>query len=164
MGLRATTTSPLTNPVSVAAPVYAGHDLTLQSSATIAATIPASLTLPARPNRVVVGNGVWLKNPSKNNGNKIGDEGDPLDRVYVGGTPNTGGCKLKNASVFHSCSWDGSDWIWATNHTSVPITKPELTCCSADAVNPTNTTPVNWGRATDGTSHTAAPSYMAVGI
>src|SRR5580765_1165720 len=37
--------------VNVAAPVYAGHDLILANTATISETIPASLTLPARPNR-----------------------------------------------------------------------------------------------------------------
>ena len=58
--------------VNVAAPVYAGHDLILANTATIAETIPASLTLPARPNRIAVGHDLSLENPQNQVGHVNG--------------------------------------------------------------------------------------------
>ena len=72
--------------VNVAAPVYAGHDLILANTATIAETIPASLTLPARPNRIVVGHDLTLMNPQNQVGHVNGSAypANDLAEIHVG--------------------------------------------------------------------------------
>ena len=70
--------------VNVAAPVYAGHDLILANTATIAETIPASLTLPARPNRIAVGHDLSLVNPQNQVGHVDGSRpGERLAEIHV---------------------------------------------------------------------------------
>ena len=140
--------------VNVAAPVYAGRDLILANTATIAETIPASLTLPARPNRIVVGHDLSLVNPQ----NQVGHVNGSADRrttwreIHVGHY-----CASKNNATPHPCVWGNTDKVWGVTHDNVIssglITTPTLTCCS----------PIAWAAPADGTSHPASapfPSYM----
>jgi hypothetical protein len=146
--------------VNVAAPVYAGHDIILANTATISETIPASLTLPARPNRLVAEHDLSLVNPQNQVGHVNGssDPANDLAEVHVGNQ-----CESKNNPTPHACAWGATDKIWAqTADNTIPpgfITKPTLTCCSAT----TPTTTVGWAPPADGTSHPAtapSPSYM----
>src|SRR5262245_30605974 len=141
--------------VNVAAPVYTGHDLILQNTATICEKIPASLTLPARPNRIAVGNDLTLTQPN----NQVGQVGKantqcPTPAADLGEAHVVGKCTYKNQASHQPCAWGATDNVWATVHdTVIPpgfITVPTLTCCS----------PVNWTVPADGTSHPGNPSYM----
>jgi hypothetical protein len=135
----------------VAAPVYAGHDITLLNTATISETIPASLTIPARKNKVVAEHDLALTSPQNQVGHVNGstDPVNSLAEVHVGNT-----CESKANPSPHPCVWGATDQIWAVTHDNVIppgyITKPTLTCCS----------PVSWSAPADGTSHPASPSYM----
>ena len=137
--------------VNVAAPVYAGHDLILENTATISETIPASLTLPARPNRIVAGNDLSLVNPQNQVGHVNGSAspGNDLAEIHVGRY-----CASKANPTPHPCVWGSTDKVWGVTHdNTIPpgyITVPTLTCCS----------PVGWAAPADGLSHPANPSYM----
>ena len=137
--------------VIVAAPVYTGHDLILANTSTISETIPASLTQPARPNRIAVGHDLSLVNPQNQVGhvNGTADPANDLAEVHVGHL-----CASKNNPTPHACVWGATDKIWGVIHDNVIppgfITVPTLTCCS----------PVNWTVPADGTSHPGNPSYM----
>jgi Tfp pilus assembly protein PilX len=137
--------------VIVAAPVYTGHDLTLTNTSTISETIPASLTQPARPNRIAVGHDLTLVNPQNSVGhvNGTADPANDLAEVHVGHL-----CSSKNNPTPHACVWGATDKIWGVIHDNVIppdfITVPTLTCCA----------PVAWAVPADGTSHPASPSYM----
>jgi hypothetical protein len=137
--------------VVVAAPVYTGHDLILANTATISETIPASLTKPARPNRIAVGNDLSLVNPQNQVGHVNGnaDPDNDLAEVHVGHL-----CASKSNPTPHACVWGAVDKIWGVIHDNVIppdfITVPTLTCCS----------PIAWAAPADGTSHPASPSYM----
>jgi hypothetical protein len=147
--------------VNVAAPVYTGHDLILENTATIAETIPASLTLPARPNRIAVGHDLSLVNPQNQVGHVNGsaDPANDLAEIHV-----VNKCESKNNPSPHACVWGATDKIWGVTHDNVIpsgyLTAPTLTCCSADGVDPTRRIPVDWAAPADGASHPAAPSYM----
>lgn len=137
--------------VIVAAPVYTGHDLTLANTSTISETIPASLTKPARPNRIAVGHDLTLINPQNSVGHVNGtvDPDNDLAEVHVGHL-----CSSKNNPTPHACVWGATDKIWGVIHDNVIppdfITIPTLTCCA----------PVAWSVPADGTSHPGSPSYM----
>jgi hypothetical protein len=149
--------------VNVAAPVYAGHDLILANTATIAETIPASLTLPARPNRIVVGHDLSLVNPQNQVGHVNGSASPANDllEIHLGHY-----CASKDNATPHPCVWGNTDKVWTQTHDSTItglITTPTLTCCGADPANPASTTPVAWAAPANGTSHPAPagqPSYM----
>ena len=135
--------------VNVAAPVYAGHDLILANTATIAETIPASLTRPARPNRIAVGHDLSLVNPQNQVGHVNAPPGD-LAEIHV-----VNQCQSKKDPSPHDCVWGTPDQIFgAANDNVIPpgyLTTPTLTCCS----------PVNWAAPANGLSHPASPtSYM----
>ncbi len=140
--------------VNVAAPVYAGHDLILANTATIAETIPASLTLPARPNRIVAGRDLSLVNPQNQVGhvNGTASPANDLAEIHVGHY-----CASKDNATPHPCVWGNTDKVWGVTHDNVVssglLTIPTLTCCSA----------VAWAAPADGASHPASPpspSYM----
>ena len=137
--------------VVVAAPVYTGHDLILENTATISETIPASLTKPARPNRIAVGHDLSLVNPQNKVGHVNGttSPANDLAEVHVGHY-----CASKDNPTPHPCVWGATDKIWGVIHDNVIppdfITIPTLTCCS----------PVAWAVPADGTSHPGSPSYM----
>jgi Tfp pilus assembly protein PilX len=137
--------------VVVAAPVYTGNDLILANSATISETIPASLTKPARPNRIAVGHDLSLVNPQNSVGHVNGsaDPANDLAEVHVGHF-----CASKANPTPHACVWGAVDKVWGVIHDNVIpadfITVPTLTCCS----------PVAWAAPADGTSHPGSPSYM----
>jgi hypothetical protein len=138
--------------VNVAAPVYAGRDLILENSATISETIPASLTLPARPNRIAVGHNLSLVNPQNQVGhvNGTASPANDLSQIHV-----VNQCASKADPTPHACTWGNTDKIWGVVHDNVIpagyLTKPELTCCS----------PVNWAAPANGLAHPASPtSYM----
>src|SRR5512133_205048 len=137
--------------VNVAAPVYAGHDLILANTSTIAETIPASLTLPARPNRIAVGHNLSLVNPQNQVGhvNGTADPANDLAEIHV-----VNQCASKNNPTPHACVWGPTDKIWGVIHDNVIppgyLTTPTLTCCS----------PLAWAAPADGASHPASPSYM----
>jgi hypothetical protein len=137
--------------VNVAAPVYAGHDLILENTSTIAETIPASLTLPARPNRIAVGHNLSLVNPQNQVGhvNGTADPANDLAEIHV-----VNQCASKNNPTPHACVWGPTDKIWGVIHDNVIppgyLTTPTLTCCS----------PLAWAAPADGASHPASPSYM----
>ena len=137
--------------VVVAAPVYTGHDLILANTATISETIPASLTKPARPNRIAVGHDLSLVNPQNKVGHVNGsaDPANDLAEIHVGHY-----CASKDNPTPHPCVWGATDKIWGVIHDNVIppdfITVPTLTCCA----------PVAWAVPADGTSHPASPSYM----
>ena len=148
--------------VNVAAPVYAGHDLILANTATIAETIPASLTLPARPNRIAVGHNLSLVNPQNQVGHVNGsaDPANDLAEIHV-----VNQCASKNNPTPHACVWGASDKVWGVIHDNVIppgyLTTPTLTCCSAAADG--GHSPVDWAAPADGASHPASPpspSYM----
>jgi hypothetical protein len=137
--------------VVVAAPVYTGHDLILENTATISETIPASLTKPARPNRIAVGHDLSLVNPQNQVGHVNGSSSpaNDLAEVHVGHY-----CASKDNPTPHPCVWGDTDKVWGVIHDNVIppgfITVPTLTCCS----------PVAWAVPADGTSHPGSPSYM----
>ena len=140
--------------VDVAAPVYAGHDIILANTATIAETIPASLTLPARPNRIAAGHNLTLENPQNQVGHVNGsaDPANDLAEIHVANL-----CSSKNNPTPHACVWGDTDKIWGVIHDNVIppgyLTTPTLTCCS----------PIAWAAPADGASHPAippTPSYM----
>jgi hypothetical protein len=137
--------------VNVAAPVYAGHDLILENTSTIAETIPASLTLPARPNRIAVGHNLSLVNPQNQVGhvNGTADPANDLAEIHV-----VNQCLSKNNPTPHACVWGPTDKIWGVIHDNVIppgyLTTPTLTCCS----------PLAWAPPADGASHPGSPSYM----
>ena len=140
--------------VIVAAPVYAGHDIILANTATISETIPASLTLPARPNRIAAGHNLTLENPQNQVGHVNGsaDPANDLAEIHVANL-----CSSKNNPTPHACVWGATDKIWGVIHDNVIppgyITTPTLTCCS----------PIAWAAPADGASHPAippSPSYM----
>jgi hypothetical protein len=137
--------------VVVAAPVYTGNDLILANTATISETIPASLTKPARPNRIAVGHDLSLVNPQNSVGhvNGVADPANDLAEVHVGHF-----CASKDNPTPHPCVWGAVDKVWGVIHDNVIppdfITVPTLTCCS----------PVAWAAPSDGTSHPGSPSYM----
>jgi hypothetical protein len=143
--------------VKVESPVFAGHDLTLTSTATISELIPASVTEKARVNHVAVVRNLTLLNP----GNQIGHvESSPanLKYLHVHGT-----CVTQNEKTPHTpCdNGDGTaakDPIYAdTNDNADPtglVTAPEMTCCA----------PLSYAAPVDGVSHQASgsdPSIMA---
>ncbi len=107
--------------VNVAAPVYAGHDLILANTATIAETIPASLTLPARPNRIVVGHDLSLVNPQNQVGHVNGsaDPANDLAEIHVGNQ-----CASKANATPHACAWGSTDKIWGVTHDNVIPPRP----------------------------------------
>jgi Tfp pilus assembly protein PilX len=149
--------------VSVASPVYAGHNLTLTNSATVSQDIPASATGPARKNKVAVVNNLSLTSPQ----NQVGQIGTApaggwtpaqgqLAELHVQGT-----CASQTHTSPHSPCDNGDDakkttldTIYAVaNDAVIPpgfIVLPHLTCCA----------PVTYGGPVDGTSHPASPSYM----
>jgi hypothetical protein len=137
--------------VNVAAPVYAGNNLTLANTATINEKIPASLTLPERPNKIAVGHDLSLVNPQNSVGHVNGTVSPDYDlgEVHVGHY-----CASKNNPTPHPCVWGSTDKVWGVVHDNVIppgfITTPTLTCCA----------PVAWAAPADGTSHPANPSYM----
>jgi len=137
--------------VNVAAPVYAGHDLILTNTSTIAETIPKSLTLPARPNRIAIGHNLTLVNPQNQVGHVNGsvDPDNDLAEVHVVNL-----CSSKNNPTPHACAWGATDKIWGVVHNNIIppdfLTAPTLTCCS----------PIAWAAPADGASHPASPSYM----
>jgi hypothetical protein len=143
--------------VSVAAPVYAGHDLILENTSTIAETIPASLTLPARPNRIAVGHNLSLVNPQNQVGhvNGTADPANDLAEIHV-----VNQCASKNNPTPHACVWGPTDKIWGVIHDNVIppgyLTTPTLTCCTVNGSVP----PIGWAPPADGTSHPAPTSYM----
>jgi hypothetical protein len=137
--------------VIVAAPVYAGHDLILANTATISETIPKSLTLPARPNRIAVGHNLSLVNPQNQVGhvNGTADPANDLAEIHV-----VNQCLSKNNPSPHACAWGATDKIWGVIHDNVIppgyITTPTLTCCA----------PIAWAAPADGASHPGSPSYI----
>jgi Tfp pilus assembly protein PilX len=137
--------------VTVAAPVYTGNDLILENTATISETIPASLTKPARPNRIAVGHDLSLVNPQNQVGhvNGTNSPANDLAEIHVGHY-----CASKDNPTPHPCVWGDTDKVWGVIHDNVIppgfITIPTLTCCS----------PVAWAVPADGTSHPGSPSYM----
>jgi hypothetical protein len=139
----------------VASPVYAGHDLILANSAKIAETIPASLTLPARPNRIVAGHDLSLVNPQNQVGhvNGTADPANDLAEIHVGHY-----CASQANATPHPCVWGNTDKVWGVTHDNVIspglITTPTLTCCSVSDGS------VGWAAPADGTSHPATTSYM----
>jgi hypothetical protein len=141
--------------MNVASPVYAVRDITLSNSATISETIPASLTLPARPNRVYAGRYLSLSSPQNQVGHVNTPPGD-LGEIHAGGIgdPNGYNCKSKATPSAHACAWGATDQIWGGVHDNVfPLAgfyNPSLTCCS----------PVAWAAPADGTLHPATTSYM----
>jgi hypothetical protein len=141
--------------VNVAAPVYAGHDLILQNSATIAETIPASLTLPARPNRIVAAHDLSVVNPQNQVGHVNGtvDPANDLAEIHVGHY-----CASQANATPHPCVWGNTDKVWGVIHDNVVdpglITVPTLTCCTAAG------SPIAWTAPADGASHPATTSYM----
>ena len=119
--------------VNVAAPVYAGHDLILENTATIAETIPASLTLPARPNRIVVGHDLSLVNPQNQVGHVNGSASpaNDLAEIHVGNY-----CNSQANATPHPCACGEHRQDLGRHHTTTSsrpalITTPTLTCCSA---------------------------------
>src|SRR5262245_8823075 len=102
--------------VNVAAPVYTGNDLILANTATISETIPASLTKPARPNRIAVGHDLSLVNPQNQVGHVNGnvDPDNDLAEVHVGHL-----CLSKNNPTPHACVWGATDKIWGVIHDNV---------------------------------------------
>jgi Tfp pilus assembly protein PilX len=144
--------------MNVASPVYAVRDLNLTQTATIAETIPATLTQPATPNRVYAGRYLSLSGPQNQVGHVNGsvDPANDLGEIHAGGIGDPQGynCKSKNNPSPHSCVWGATDKIWGVVHDNVfPLAgfiAPTLTCCS----------PVSWAAPADGTSHPANPSYM----
>jgi hypothetical protein len=142
--------------VVVAAPVYAGHDLILTNTSTICEKIPASLTLPARPNRVAVGHNLTLVNPQ----NQVGQLGvsscsaPPADlaEIHVANL-----CSSKNNPTPHACVWGATDKIWGAIHDNIIppnyITTPTLTCCTV----PGSVPPIGWAAPADGASHPTTP-------
>ena len=146
--------------VVVAAPVYAGHDLILSNTSTISETIPASLTLPARPNRIAAGHNLTLENPQNQVGHVNGsaDPANDLAEIHVANL-----CSSKNNPTPHACVWGATDKIWGVIHDNVIppgyITTPTLTCCTV----PGSVPPIGWAAPADGASHPATPptpSYM----
>jgi hypothetical protein len=137
--------------VVVAAPVYAGHDLILANTSTISETIPASLTRPARPNRIAVGHNLSLVNPQNQVGhvNGTADPANDLAEIHV-----VNQCLSKDNPSPHACAWGATDKIWGVIHDNIIppgyLTTPTLTCCS----------PIAWAAPADGASHPASPSYM----
>jgi hypothetical protein len=137
--------------VIVAAPVYAGHDLILANTATISETIPKSLTLPARPNRIAVGHNLSLVNPQNQVGhvNGTADPANDLAEIHV-----VNQCLSKNNPSPHACAWGATDKIWGVIHDNIIppgyLTTPTLTCCA----------PMAWAAPADGASHPASPSYI----
>jgi hypothetical protein len=140
--------------VNVAAPVYAGHDIILANTATIAETIPASLTKPARPNRIAAGHNLTLTSPQNQVGHVNGsaDPANDLAEIHVANL-----CSSKSNPTPHACVWGNTDKIWGVIHDNVIppgyLTVPTLTCCS----------PIAWAAPADGASHPAippSPSYM----
>ena len=137
--------------VTVAAPVYAGRDLIIGQTATIAETIPASLVLPARPNRIAVGHDLSLLNPQNTVGHVNGSASpaNDLAEIHVGHY-----CASQNNGTPHPCVWGATDKIWGVIHDNVIpsgyITTPTLTCCN----------PIAWAAPADGTTHPGSPSYM----
>jgi Tfp pilus assembly protein PilX len=150
--------------VTVASPVYAGRDLILQNTATIAETIPAAAGNPAAPNKVVAVRNV-IQGNTGNNQNHIGHVNgntDPpaspnndLGEVHIGGQ-----CQVGNGSL-HACVYGTTpspgDWIFANLHNSTTsgiLIPPTFTCCgSGDAGRP-----VNYAPPVDGTSHPGTPT------
>ena len=141
--------------MNVAAPVYAGHDLILANTATIAETIPASLTLPARPNRIAVGHDLYAREPA--------EPGRPRQRISRSGQrprrdPRREPCSSKNNPTSTRRAPGGTptrSGASSTTTSSRPASSrlPTLTCCS----------PIGWAAPADGTSHPASapfPSYM----
>jgi hypothetical protein len=142
------------NSVNVASPVYAQRDITLANTATISETIPASLTLPARPNRLYTGRYLSLTSPQNKVGHVNGsaDPANDLGEIHVGVA-----CESKNNPSPHACAWGATDQIWGVVHDNAfPLAgfyTPTMTCCS----------PVSWAAPADGASHAATapnPSYM----
>ena len=138
--------------VNVASPVYAGHDIVLANTATIAETIPASLTRPARPNRVAAGHNLALTSPQNQVGHVNGsaDPANDLAEIHV-----VNQCQSKTNPSPHACAWGNTDKIWGVVHDNIIpagyLTTPTLTCCS----------PVAWAAPADGATHAASPtSYM----
>jgi hypothetical protein len=137
--------------VNVAAPVYAGHDVILENSATISETIPATLTKPARPNRIAVGHNLSLVNPQNTVGhvNGTASPANDLAEIHV-----VNQCLSKSNPSPHACVWGSTDKIWGVVHNNVIppdyLTAPTLTCCS----------PIAWAAPADGASHPGNPSYM----
>jgi hypothetical protein len=145
--------------VVVAAPVYAGHDIILENTSTISETIPASLTKPARPNRIAAGHNLSLVNPQNQVGHVNGsaDPANDLAEIHVANL-----CSSKDNPTPHACAWGATDKIWGLDPVGdnfIPpgyITTPTLTCCS----------PMAWAAPSDGASHPApitippTPSYM----
>jgi hypothetical protein len=137
--------------VNVAAPVYAGHDVILENTATISETIPATLTKPARPNRIAVGHNLSLVNPQNTVGhvNGTASPANDLAEIHV-----VNQCLSKSNPSPHACVWGSTDKIWGVVHDNVIppgyLTAPTLTCCS----------PIAWAAPADGASHPGNPSYM----
>jgi hypothetical protein len=140
--------------MAVAAPVYAGHDLILANQAKISETIPASLTLPERPNRIAVKHNLSLVGPQNQVGHVNGsaDPANDLAEIHVENL-----CASQANAMPHPCVWGDTDKIWGVIHDNVIppgyITAPTLTCCS----------PIAWAAPSDGASHPAippTPSYM----
>ena len=138
--------------VNVAAPVYAGHDIILANTATIAETIPASLTLPARPNRIAAAHNLVAHEPPEPGRprQRSADPANDLAEIHVANQ-----CQSKNNPSPHACAWGNTDKIWGVIHDNVIppgyLTTPTLTCCS----------PIAWAAPADGASHPASPtSYM----
>jgi Tfp pilus assembly protein PilX len=136
--------------VNVASPVYAGHDIILANTATISETIPASLTLPARPNRIVAEHDLSLVGPQNRVGHVNGsaDPANDLAEIHVGHY-----CASQGNPTPHPCVWGATDKIWGVVHdNTIPHFNPlpSVTCCS----------PLAWAAPADGTSHPASPSDM----
>jgi hypothetical protein len=147
--------------MNVASPVYAERDILLSNTATISETIPASLTLPARPNRIYAGRYLSLSSPQNQVGhvNGTADPANDLGEIHVKGDSNGYGCESKNNPSPHVCAWGATDKIWGVKHDNAfPLPgfyTPTLTCCSASGL-------VSWAAPADGASHPAPvdPSYM----
>ena len=115
--------------VTVRAPVYANRDLHLENTAEIGEMIPASATMPARPNKVAVGRDLWLHEPHNQIGRVLSPPGS-LESIYVQRY-----CSSQNNTAQHfPCLWGSGDDVYGTTTgTVIPpdyIEKPELTCCS----------------------------------
>ena len=138
--------------VNVAAPVYAGHDIILANTATIAETIPESLTLPARPNRIAAGAQPVAREPA--------EPGRPRQRL--GRSRRT--------------TWPRStSRTSARRRTTRPLTPASGGTPTRSGASPTTTSsrpatsrlrrspaaaPIAWAAPADGASHPASPSYM----
>jgi hypothetical protein len=117
--------------VTVASPVFAGRDLILGSTATIAETIPATPGNPAQPNRVVVTRNLLQHNVGLNQ-NHLGHVNGTVDppaspnndlgEVHIGGQ-----CQVGSGSL-HACVWGTNsspgDYIFVANVVCTPPTNP----------------------------------------